>query len=249
LSAKLDRTERRVVGVLIEKELSVPDLYPLTETALLAGCNQKSNRDPVMELADFELQGALLALRIKQWVSKSERDGGRAVRYRHEAGDRLGVDAKEKAILAELLLRGPQTPGELKTRVARMGFAGSVPDVHAVLEGLRGRPDGALVELLPRGLRERDARWAHLLAPKDEAAGCAEEVATGPRPVPAAPPAAAPATPERAELAEPPVAAGEGGLARRVRDLEEQVASLQAEVRRLGARLEELAAGPGAGPG
>jgi hypothetical protein len=170
----LDRTEQRIVGVLLEKELAVPDSYPLTLNALVAACNQKSNRDPEMALEEFEVQGALMSLRLKEWVAESERDGGRTARYRHQVERKLQIDAREKAVVAELLLRGPQTPMELKARVPRMGFAAAGPaDVEAVLQALANRTTGALVEQMARAPRERDARWAHLLGPREAGGGAA----------------------------------------------------------------------------
>lgn len=212
----LDPTEQRILGVLMEKELAVPESYPMTENALLAGCNQKSNRDPEMSLEGFEVAGALMALADKGWVVKTE--GGRAARYRHKADDRLGVNAKEKAVLTELLVRGPQAPGALKGRVARMGFAGTPHDVEAVLRGLRERSGDALVQQLPRQPRERDARWAHCLG-EMPAASPADPTVDGE----AAPPAAAPAS----ESATPP------DLAARVQRLEAEVAALRAELTEL----------------
>lgn len=214
----LDPTEQRIVGVLIEKELSVPESYPLTENALLAGCNQKSNRDPELALELFQVQGALMALRLRDWVAQVQ--GGRAPKVRHRVEERLGVDDREKAVLAELLLRGPQTPGELQRRVARMGFrAGSPEEVLAVLEGLAARTP-PLVAKLPRRPRERDARWAHALG----------EQTPVPDPAPdPAPPSAAP-TPSPEPPAESPLAV--------------RLAALEAEVAELRARLERLESRP-----
>src|SRR5688572_17251648 len=119
MRAQLDRTEQRVLGVLIEKELSVPEIYPLTLHALVAGCNQKSNREPVLALEEFEVEGAVTSLCLKDWAAR--REGSRTVKFVHRTESMLGVGADEKAILAELLLRGPQTPNELKPRLSRMG--------------------------------------------------------------------------------------------------------------------------------
>ena len=94
----LDATQERIIGVLVEKELSVPESYPLTENALLAACNQKSNRDPQMSLEAFQINGALMSLQQTQWVARTERDGGRTVRYRHRLEEKLGLDDAEKAM-------------------------------------------------------------------------------------------------------------------------------------------------------
>ena len=110
MRAMLDPVQQRVIGVLIEKERTVPDSYPLTEAQLIAGCNQKSNRDPEMDLDNTELHPALLALREDGWVARVE--GNRATRYRHRVEERLNVNADEQAVLCELLCRGPQAPGK-----------------------------------------------------------------------------------------------------------------------------------------
>lgn len=172
-----DITERRVLGTLIEKSLATPDVYPLTLNALVSGCNQKSNRDPVMSLESFEIDGALQALKIKGFVTMVEREGGRTVRYGHRLGERLGLGAPELAVLAELLLRGPQTTNELKTRTARMGASLSAEAVEALL-GKRAEGDRPLFRLSPRRPGERYPRWRHLLMPADEAP--AEPAVAGP---------------------------------------------------------------------
>lgn len=213
----LDPTEQRIVGVLIEKELSMPGSYPLTENALLAGCNQKSNRDPEMALEAFQVQGAVMALRLRDWVARVE--GGRAAKVRHRVEERLGVNDREKAVLAELLLRGPQSPGELHRRVARMGFrAASSRDVLAVLENLAARTP-PLATKLPRRPREREVRWAHALGAASPAPDASP---AGDR----APPAeeAVPATP------------ADSALARRLAALEVEVAELRARLDRLESR-------------
>jgi uncharacterized protein YceH (UPF0502 family) len=163
MRVQLDRTEQRIVGVLVEKELSVPEIYPLSLNALVAGCNQKSNRDPCTEYEEFEIQGAITSLCLKEWVAR--RDGSRATKFAHQLEARLGIDTPQKVILAELLVRGPQTPMELKTRVARMGLHRDAAALTDLLEAMSQHPGGALVELLPRRPRERDARWRHLLGP------------------------------------------------------------------------------------
>ncbi|MEZ5963621.1 MAG: DUF480 domain-containing protein [Planctomycetota bacterium] len=163
MAEPLDRTEQRIVGVLIEKELAVPETYPMTLNSLVLGCNQKSNRDPISDLEEFQVEGALTSLCLKDWCGR--REGSRAIKYVHRTDERLGVGRTEKAILAELLLRGPQTPTELRTRVARMGVHLEGAAIADALDAMSQRADGGLVELLPRRPRERDARWRHLLGP------------------------------------------------------------------------------------
>lgn len=214
---RLDRTEQRIVGVLIEKQLSVPDSYPLSENALVDGCNQRNNRDPVTELLAFQVSGALMSLMEKGLVARVE-GGGRVARYRHRLGEVLGADDSQLAVLAELLLRGPQSPGALKPRVARMGFAASPERIEAVLHSL-AQLSPPVVELLPLGARERDRRWRHLL-------GDAEEPAAAPIPAPAVPaPPPAPPAPTPDPMYETRLAA-----------LEQKVALLQEAVQRLGER-------------
>lgn len=171
MRAQLDRTEQRILGVLIEKEMSVPETYPLTLNSLVAGCNQKSNREPTTSFEEFEVQGAITSLCLKDWVAR--REGSRATKFAHQVEARLGVGPAEKAVLAELLVRGPQTPMELKVRVARMGVHRDADTMTTMLEAMAAQPTGALVELLPRRPRERDARWRHLLGPAAET-GAAE---------------------------------------------------------------------------
>ena len=157
----LDRTEQRIVGVLLEKQRTVPDTYPMTENSLVTGCNQSSNRDPVMSLQTFEVAGALMSLHGNDIVLRIE-GGSRAVKYRHRLDEILGVNDNQLAVLAELLLRGPQAPGALKPRVARMGFHATALQVEEVLMAL-ANCSPALVVQEPRRPRERDHRWRHLL--------------------------------------------------------------------------------------
>lgn len=163
----LDPLEQRLVGVLIEKELSVPESYPLTVNSLVAGANQKSNRDPSMDAQDYQVEGALKSLLAKGWALELEREGGRTRRYAHQAETHLSVGKAELAILAELLLRGPQAPGELKTRAERMAPVGTSEDVERRLRELAARPV-PYVRVLERRPREHAARWMHLLGPRAE---------------------------------------------------------------------------------
>ena len=162
----LDRTERRIVGVLIEKQRTVPDTYPLSEKALLNGCNQSSNRDPVMSLETFELAGALMALHGRDVVRRVE-GGGRVAKYRHRLDELLGIGDNQLAVLAELMLRGPQAPGALKARVARMGFHGTPEQVEAVLREMAAA-EPPLCAQEPRRPRARDHRRRHLLGDGSE---------------------------------------------------------------------------------
>lgn len=212
----LDRTEQRIVGVLIEKQLAVPDSYPLSENALVAGCNQSSNRDPVMELQSFQVAGALMALHEKEWVARVE-GASRVPKYRHRVEERLGIDKRLLPLLCELLVRGPQAPGALKPRVARMGWTATPAEIEAALRDLATLPR-PLVEQLPRRPRERDHRWRHLL-------GDGSEVGEAPAEAPPAAATSRPAAPADTAVAAANV--GAGALDARVDALERRVDELQ----------------------
>ncbi|MCE2969327.1 MAG: YceH family protein [Burkholderiales bacterium] len=155
----------RVLGVLVEKERTVPDTYPLSLNALVAGCNQKNNRDPVLSASEAEVQAALDELKAQSLVI--EVSGARVARYEHNVGRVLKLPAPSVALLATLFLRGPQTAGELRINAERLHRFADISSVEAFLEELATRPDaqgGALVVLLPRRPGEREPRWAHLLS-------------------------------------------------------------------------------------
>lgn len=208
----LDRTGQRIVGVLVEKQLSVPDSYPLTENALLLGCNQSSNREPVMALEPFQVAGALMALQQDDVVKRVE-GASRVPKFRHDLEAALRVGRAELAVLAELLLRGPQAPGALKPRVARMGYHAEPEAIEQLLRDLAARSP-ALVAQLPLGPRERDRRWRHLL-------GDGSEETAAPTAAPAAPVTSA-AT--RAPGADP--SSRLDALERRVAELERRLREL-----------------------
>jgi len=158
----LSLLETRVLGVLIEKQHTVPDTYPLTLLALTAGCNQKSSRDPVLDAAETEVQAAVDNLKRLSLVI--ETSGGRVMRYAHNFGRVLDVPAQATALLAVLMLRGPQTVGELRINAERMHRFADISSVEAFLRELAERPAGALVVELPRKPGSREPRWAHLLS-------------------------------------------------------------------------------------
>src|SRR5689334_3741026 len=160
-SPLLSPSEGRVLGVLIEKQRAVPDAYPLTLNALVAGCNQKSSRDPVLDLSDSDVQQALDGLRDRALVI--ETSGGRAMRYAHNAERVLGVPSQSVALLAVLLLRGPQTAGELRINSDRLHRFADISTVDAFLRELAERQAGALVAELPRTPGTRETRWTQLL--------------------------------------------------------------------------------------
>jgi uncharacterized protein len=197
----LTPTEQRVLGCLVEKQLSTPDYYPLTLNALVNACNQSTNRDPVLALAEEAVMEALQDLRDRQAVWFVGAAGSRVQKYDHRLGESLGLSVQECAILAELLLRGPQTPGELRNRSTRMYPFQDLPEAEAVL-ALMCEAEPPLVTRLPRQPGTKETRYAHLLG--------------GP---PAEPAAAAPA-PSRAAALDAEVAAMRAELAQLRADFE-----------------------------
>lgn len=158
----LSLAEARVLGVLIEKQRTVPDTYPLTLNSLVAGCNQKTSRHPVMDLSEAQVQDALDNLRNLAFIN--ETSGGRAMRYAHNADGVLRVPSQSLALLAVLLLRGPQTPGELRIASERLHNFADISSVEAFLDEMAERPAGALVARLARLPGARESRWMHLLS-------------------------------------------------------------------------------------
>ena len=168
MNIELSPLEARVIGCLIEKQITTPDQYPLSLNALVNACNQKSNRDPVMEVDEVTIQGTVDQLARKHFVVEKSGFGSRVPKFQHrfcntEYGT-LKLTAQELAIVCELLLRGPQTPGELRTRASRMAPFSEVGQVEAALESLRAREDGPFVVRLPREPGRRDSRYAHLFS-------------------------------------------------------------------------------------
>jgi uncharacterized protein YceH (UPF0502 family) len=173
--------EARVIGCLIEKEITTPDQYPLSLNALTNACNQKTNREPVLELPESEVQQAVDSLMKKYLVSdKSAGYGGRVTKYKHrfcntEFGS-LKFSKQELGIICVLLLRGPQTPGELRSRTNRLCEFADADDVETTLKTLMTREDGPFIARLPRAAGARESRYAHLFsgamdsAPEPEAA-------------------------------------------------------------------------------
>lgn len=158
---KLDPASLRVLGALMEKEMTTPDLYPLTVNSLIGAANQRSSRDPVMDLSEDEVRQALHSLQDLQLVAPA-RDGGRAARYEHRIRTVLNLRRDETAVVCLLLLRGAQTPGEVRSRADRMHAFDDLAAVQATLDRLAGR-DEPLVAVLPRAAGSREARWMHLL--------------------------------------------------------------------------------------
>jgi uncharacterized protein YceH (UPF0502 family) len=161
----LSLLETRVLGVLVEKEHTVPDTYPLSLNALTLGCNQKNNRHPIIEARESDVQAVVDALRMRSLVIESS--GARVTRYSHNVGRVLRIPEQSVALLAVLMLRGPQTAAELRTSTERMHKFADVSSVEAFLDELAARsPEagGALVLKLARAPGERESRWVHLLS-------------------------------------------------------------------------------------
>ncbi|MEO8331393.1 MAG: YceH family protein [Gallionella sp.] len=158
----LSLLETRVLGVLAEKQRTVPDTYPLTLNSLVSGCNQKSSRDPVIEAAEAEVQGALDSLRALSLIV--ETSGGRAARYGHNIERVLHIPSQSTALLAMLMLRGPQTAGELRINCERLHKFADISSVESFLVELAERAAGGLVMELPRQPGSRENHWMHLLS-------------------------------------------------------------------------------------
>jgi uncharacterized protein YceH (UPF0502 family) len=157
----LSPLEARVLAVLVEKQRTVPDTYPLSLNAIVAGCNQKTSRDPIMNVGDAEAQAAIDSLKHASFVVESS--GGRVMRYAHNAERTLNVPPQSVALLAVLMLRGPQTAGELRINCDRLHRFADIYAVEGFLQELAQRAAGALVVELPRTPGTRETRWAHLL--------------------------------------------------------------------------------------
>lgn len=171
MESLLSPLEARVIGCLIEKEISTPDHYPLSLNALVNACNQKSNREPVLSLSEREVQSALDLLIARRLVSNVANFSARVARYQHrfcntEFGD-LKFSPRELGVVCELLLRGAQTPGELRSRTARLCEFDDVGQVEAVLQALTER--GPYVVKLPREAGKRESRYTHLFSGAPEA--------------------------------------------------------------------------------
>lgn len=164
----LSPLEIRVLGVLAEKQRTVPDSYPLTLNSLVAGCNQKTSRNPILEVSEAEAQATLDSLKSLSLVTESS--GGRAYRYAHNIDGVLKIPSQSIVLLTVLMLRGPQTAGELRIASDRMHNFADISSVEAFLDELAERPAGGLVVKLPRLPGARESRWAHLLggAPAEE---------------------------------------------------------------------------------
>jgi uncharacterized protein len=220
MNIEFSLNEARVIGCLLEKEITTPDQYPLSLNALTNACNQKTNRDPVLELSESAVQQAVDSLMKKYMVSdKSAGYGGRVTKYKHrfcntEFGS-LKFSKQEVGIICVLLLRGPQTPGELRARTNRLCEFADAEQVESTLKNLMSREDGPFIARLPRAAGARESRYSHLFS------GMIESVD---------------------EPAAEEAAAGAPSLSQRVSELEESVRRLRAENQALAESLAEALA-------
>lgn len=211
--------EARILGSLIEKELTTPEYYPLTLNALLAACNQKNNREPVLTLDGETLERGIYSLQEKHLLESFAGANARTLKYRERLLGLLALTPKERAVMCELLLRGPQTVGELRARAARLYPFATPEEVSATLGCLAARETGPLVTELPRQAGHKETRFAHLLGDQ-------------------------PPSIETMSARIPPTATAVAimGEATRLAELENRVISLEAEVAELKALLQTFRA-------
>jgi len=213
---KLTNAEARVLGSLIGKEATTPDYYPLSLNALMNACNQRSNREPIMDLDEDDLRQALHGLEAKQLAGRARSADGRVTTYEHWLGEAFNFSRAETALICVLLLRGPQTPGELRGRTERLHEFTEISDVIAGLQKLAER-EPPLVALLPRQPGARESRYAHLLCGPVEYASASPAVFA-------------------AEDASPSTSQYEG----RIAQLESTVAELQRELAAMREKIDSL---------
>jgi uncharacterized protein YceH (UPF0502 family) len=220
MNIRLSAIEARIIGALIEKQITTPDQYPLSLNALVSACNQKSNREPLMQLDERAVQAAVEGLGRRHMVIEKSSYGSRVPKYHQifcntEFGS-LKFTPQETGIICELLVRGPQTPGELRGRVSRLAELPDPGAIESLLDGLARRSDGPFVAQLAREPGRRDSRWAQLF----------EELPESSQVVSAEPASS------RAESDVPPKSAP-SGLEARVTMLESEVAALRAQIEAL----------------
>jgi uncharacterized protein YceH (UPF0502 family) len=213
---ELNDVEVRVLGSLVEKQVTTPEYYPLTLNALTLACNQKNNRSPVTSFSEETVAQALETLREKNLAYVFYGSTSRVPKYKHVLPEVMHLSAPEMAVICVLLLRGPQTPGELATRGFRLYEFSGLEEVEATLNSLMSREPDVLVSRLPRQPGQKEARYAHLLSGQPDLEAFAETASAS------------------------PTARRRGGDSERVDQLEQEVATLTQEVRRLQQQFEEF---------
>jgi uncharacterized protein len=216
MEISLDAIEARIIGVLIEKQMATPDYYPLTLNALVNACNQKTNREPVMDLAESDVEEALTRLRSQRLVWQVKAQGSRALKYEHNMKDIADFSDRELGILCVLLLRGPQTVGEIRSRTTRLAEFHGLAAVEHTLHKLIDRENGPFVQRIDRRPGQKEDRYRHFFSAAPEASDDMEIPETEPRPLPVP-----------SELA-------------KVDDLEKKVDGLRRELEGLKERFEEF---------
>lgn len=223
MNPPLTDIEVRILGALLEKEVTTPEYYPLSLNALLAACNQTTNRDPIMRLDEDTATHHIIVLRRGGLLRQIQPVGSRVAKFQHLMAEEWKLDERQLAVLGVLMLRGPQTAGELHGRTARLATFDDIPDLEGVLESLIARQPEPLVARLPRRPGQKEVRYAHLLSGEPaqaDASGVADE------------PALSPALPTRR-------AEGDDG---RIAALERTVEALQAEIAAVRAELDAFRA-------
>ncbi len=208
----LTEIETRVLGSLIEKDITTPDYYPLSLNALVNACNQKNNRDPVMTLDEATVRDALTTLQEKRLAGPASGADSRVTKYEHRLQEVFNFDRREIALLCVLLLRGPQTPGELRSRTDRMYRFEALEDVVSTLDRLAQR-EPSLARILPRQPGTKESRYTHLFSGKPPEQPTVERTC-----------------PERQSKEPTPATAGAHSTADRVTALEQEVSRLRAEL-------------------
>jgi uncharacterized protein YceH (UPF0502 family) len=219
LAYRLNAAQARVLGALMEKEATTPDYYPLSLNALVNACNQRSNREPVMDLDEEEVRTALRNLEDKRLAGRARGADGRVLKYEHWLGEAFNFTRAETALICVLLLRGPQTPGELRGRTERLHSFDEIGDVVSGLQKLMDRTP-SLVAVLPRQPGTKEARYGHLLSGPIEGATFAASAVS----------ARASAAP--VEL--------DSGAEERIARLEATVAELRQEIAELRTKMDDL---------
>ena len=217
----LTRAQARVLGALVEKEVTTPEYYPLSLNALINACNQRSNREPVMDLDDAEVRQALHGLEDLRLAGRAHGADGRVTKYEHWLGEAFNFNRAETALICVLLLRGPQTPGELRGRTERLHRFDELTDVAAGLQKLMER-EPPLAAMLPRQPGTKESRYAHLLS------GGVESLP------------AAHAESAYARREGEPEAPQDAGHEERIAQLEATVAELRSEVAALRQKIDDL---------
>jgi uncharacterized protein len=212
----LSAAEARVLGALVEKEVTTPEYYPLTLNALINACNQRSNREPVTSLDEDDVRQALHGLEELQLAGRARSADGRVTKYEHWLGEAFNFSRAETALICVLLLRGPQTPGELRGRTERLQHFGEIGEVLAALQKLMERTP-PLAAILPRQPGTKESRYAHLLSGPVESVAFASEPASTRR-----------------------EAVQDTGQEKRIAQLETTVAELRSEMDALRAKIDDL---------